>query len=490
MKKNTAYTIGSLVVLLICAFCFVVLPAFTGSGQQQGDIPVFGKYNGREIRYEQGSDFYNFVSQYGQMFQSRGQQIDSSTYYYIFNYAFNSTVSKYAYTDAVKKSGYEVPKTAVNRDMLPYFYDENGNYSSKLYRQTPESTVAEIRRGVEDSLITSRYYDDNFGSDSEMVGSTGLYGIKESSAEQDFLKSYNTDKRGFNMVAFALSEYPEEEKMNFAKENAAKFTKYDLSLITVADKSTADTVSKRLANNEITFTDAVTEYSSKNFSNTEGKITSSYQYQVENILVNKDDIAVLSDLAVDAISPAIETISGYTIFKADGLPVKANLEDETIKQAISSYITNYEKTRVEDYFKAKATDFTNEALKSDFDSACASFNVEKQEIAPFPLNFGSVNISTSVDTSVKGLSNADTNENFLKTAFSLNINEYSSPIVMNDNVVVLQFTNEEKVADGEGPYDEASIESYDASAAQDFVLSSDKLENNFSKVYFSNFMTN
>ena len=42
MKKNTAYTIGSLIVLLICAFCFVVLPAFTGSEGQQNKLPPFG----------------------------------------------------------------------------------------------------------------------------------------------------------------------------------------------------------------------------------------------------------------------------------------------------------------------------------------------------------------------------------------------------------------------------------------------------------------
>ena len=488
MKKNTAYTIGSLVILLICAFCFVVLPAFTGSSQKQGETPVFGKYNGKEIRYEQGSDFYNFVSQYGQMFQSRGQQIDSSTYYYIFNYAFNSTVSKYAYSDAVNKSGYEVPAEAVKREMRPYFYDENGNYSSKLYKQTPESTVAEIRRGVEDSLVTSRYYDDNFGSDSDMVGSTALYGIKESDAELNFIKSYNKDKRGFNMAAFAISDYPEEEKMNYAKLNAAKFTKYDLSVITVSDKATAETVAKRLANNEITFTDAISEYSTKNFTNTEGKIASSYQYQVENILVNKEDIATLADLAQDAVSPAIQTISGYSLFKCDGTPIAADLESEDIKSTVSSYILNYEKSTVEDYFKAKATDFTNAALKSDFDTACASFGITKVEIAPFPMNFGSINISTSVDTSVKGLSNADTNENFLKTAFSLKLNEYSSPIVMNDNVIVLQYTTSETAGDDEGPYSEDSLKSYDESAAQGFVLSSDKLENNFTQVYFSNFM--
>ena len=488
MKKNTAYTLGSLIILLICAFCFVVLPAFTGSGQKQDNLPAFGKYNGKEIRYEQGSDFYNFVSQYGQMFQSNGRQIDQSTYYYIFNYAFNSTVSKYAYTDAVKKSGYEVPKAAVNREMVPYFYDENGKYSSKLYKQTPEATVAEIRRGVEDSLITSRYYDDNFGSDSDKVGSTALYGIKESDAELAFVKAYNTNKRGFSMAAFPLADYPENEKMNYAKNNAAKFTKYDLSLITVEDKSTAETVAKRLANNEITFTDAVSEYSSKNFSNTEGKITSSYQYQVENILANKEDLAVIADLAVDAVSPAIETITGYTLFKADAAPVKADLESEEIKKTVSSSLSSYEKSLIEDFFKAKAKDFTNEALKSDLDTACAKFDIEKQEISPFPLNFGSINISTSVDTSVKGLSNADSNENFLKTAFSLKLNEYSSPIVLNDNVIVLQFTKEEKAAEGEGPYSEDSLKSYDESAAQDFVLSSDKLENNFSRVYFSNFM--
>ena len=133
MKKNTAYTLGSLIILLICAFCFVILPAFTGSSdRQQEKMPAFGKYNGREIKYEQGTDFYNFVSEYGQMFQSYGQQMDSSTYYYIFNYAFKSTVTKYAYEDAVNKSGYVVPKSAVTRKLIPYFSDENGKYSSRI----------------------------------------------------------------------------------------------------------------------------------------------------------------------------------------------------------------------------------------------------------------------------------------------------------------------------------------------------------------------
>ena len=61
------------------------------------------------------------------------------------------------------------------------------------------------------------------------------------------------------MAAFSKMDYPIEEKINFGKKNAAKFNKYDLSVITVSDKSEADKVATRLNNSEITFEDAITE---------------------------------------------------------------------------------------------------------------------------------------------------------------------------------------------------------------------------------------
>ena len=148
MKKNTVYTLGSLIILLICAFCFVVLPAVEGRTSRQVDsnAPVFGKYNGKEIKYEQGSDFAEYVSQYGQMYQMYGQQLDQSAYYQIFSQAFSSTVLKYAYTDAVTKTGYTVPQSAITREILPYFYDENGHYSSKLYKQTSDEAKLELQK--------------------------------------------------------------------------------------------------------------------------------------------------------------------------------------------------------------------------------------------------------------------------------------------------------------------------------------------------------
>lgn len=502
MKKNTAYTIGSLIVLLICAFCFVVLPAFTGSEGQQNKLPPFGKYNKREITYEQDSDFANYVSQYGQMFQAYGQQLNEQTYYTVFKYAFDATVRKFAYEDAVNKSGYVVPQAAVNRNMVPFFSDENGNYSSKLYKQTDPKTVENLRKSIQSGLVASRYSDDLFGSEEDIVGSEALYGLKESDAELDFLKSYNANKRGFQMALFNTSDYPEEEKLKFAKENQAKFNKYDISIVTVEDKAKAQTVLKRINNNEITFEDAISEYSLNYFTNSEGKVTSAYQYQIENLLVNKDDLAILTDLAVNSVTDVIETSNSFSIFKKNGETKAPDFEIDEYKDLVSTYLRNYEKTRIEDYFTAKANDFIAQAAKSDFDSACTSMSIKNVEIPAFPLNYGSVAIADSLNTSIEGLSSADTNEKFLETAFNLKMNEMSEPMVLNGYVAVIKYTsdgNEAKAADTNDEETDNSeddeiadvlsnISGLDQSSANSYILSSDKLENNFAEVYFSNMM--
>ena len=491
MKKNTAYTIGSLVILLICAFCFVILPAMTGSGQTGPKLPPFGKYDGKAITMEEGSDMKNFAANYSQMFQQYGQQLDDSAYFTILNSAFASTATKYAYQDSVKDSGYVVTSTAVKQNMIPYFLDENGNYSSKLYKQVPDSTKQEIRDSVEDNLYTTRFYDDNFGSDSDIVGVHTLYGIKESNNELDFLSDLNKNQRGFSIAYFPLSEYPTEEVVKYGKANSNKFVKYDMSVITVADESVAKTVTRRLANNEITFEDAVTEYSTKSYGNSEGKLTSNYEYQIEEILSNKDDVSKVTGLALDAVSDPIHTTTGFSIFKNNGASTNPDFEATEIVETVSNYLTTYESTTIEDYFTVKANNLITEAKKSDFASACDTLGVAFATIDPFPLNYGDVSILSSVNGSgTEVLNGASSNDNFLKTAFSLKLNEYSKPFVMNRNVAVLQYTTEKEVADAELVFNAGELKSYDELAAQTFVLDSDKLENNFVEVYFNNFMSN
>ncbi len=488
MKRNTVYTLGSLIILLICAFCFVVLPAVEGrtSRNQGGDTPVFGKYNGKEIKYEQGSEFANFVSQYGQMYQMRGQQLDQTTYYQIFNQAFKSTVMNYAYSEAVKKSGYVVPKTAITRSILPYFQDENGNYSSKLYKQASDDIKQDLHNSAESALIADRFANDNFASNDERVGITPLYGLKNSEAEKKFIASMNKEQRSFNVAAFSKSDYPLEEKLKFANQNAALFNKYDMSIVTVEEKSNAESIAKRIANNEITFEDAISEYSEKTYSSSDGKLTNAYQYQISNILQNKDDLAAITGLSAGATSDIIQTNTGYSIFKNNAAVTKPDFNSEDLQRVVSTYISAYELTLIEDYFTAKANDFIKEAKASDFTSAAEKLNVKTSEISQFPLNYGNVSVLNSLDTSAEGMSNADKNENFLKTAFSLKLNELSEPVVLNNNIIVLQYTKAGSSVD-----DDVNVNllvSYDQTSATDSIMKSDKLEDNFLTVYFDNYM--
>ena len=488
MKKNTVYTLGSLIILLICAFCFVVLPAVEGrtSRSQAGEAPVFGKYNGKEIKYEQGTEFANFVSQYGQMYQMYGQQLDQTAYYQIFNQSFKSTVLNYAYTDEVKKSGYVVPSSAITREILPYFQDENGNYSSKLYKQTSDETKQNLHESAEAALIADRFSNDNFTSSDEAVGYTALYGLKTSAAEKNFIAGMNKEQRGFKMAAFSKSDYPLDEKLKFANSNAALFNKYDMSIITVEEKSTAETVAKRIANNEITFEDAVSEYSEKNYSDSDGKLTNSYQYQISNILTNKDDLSSIIGLGNGATSDIIQTNTGYSIFKNNAAVTKPDFESEDLQRVVSTYITSYEMTAIEDYFTAKANDFIKAAKASDFDSAAEKSAAKTSEIAPFPLNYGNVDVLAKLDTSDENLNNAEKNENFLKTAFGLKLNDYSEPLVLNNNIIVLQYTTESSSADDD--VNTNSLSSYDQTSAADTIMKSDKLEDNFLSVYFENYL--
>lgn len=487
MKKNTVYTLGSLIILLICAFCFVVLPAFEGkASRQQGQAPVFGKYNGKEIKYEQGSDFADYVAQYGQMYQMYGQQLDQRAYYDIFNQAFNSTVLNYAYSEAVEKSGYKVPQTAINREILPYFQDENGNYSSKAYRQTPDDTKRRFQEAAESQLKARRFSDDNFGSTSERLDLIALYGLKNSEGEKAFIAKMNKEQRGFKVAVFPKSDYPLDKKIEYGKQNSAKFNKYDISVITVEDKSTAETVLKRIKNSELTFDDAISEYSDKNYSSTDGKLTNSYQYQIENILANKEDLAVVTGLATDAVSDIIQTNTGFSIFKNNASAEKPDFDTDEIQRTVSSYISTYEVTLIEDYFTSKANDFIKEAKASDFETAGAKLGVKTAEISRFPLNYGNVNVLNSIDTTVEGMSNAETNENLLSKAFAVKLNEFTEPVVLNNNIVVLQYTVE-----GSSDDDDVNINlltSYDQTSASEAVMHSDKLENNFLSVYLENFM--
>ena len=489
MKKGS-YTIGSLIILLIAAFIFVLVPMFSG-GRKGKQIPAFGKYDGTEIRYEQGTDFANYVTQYAENYKSRNIQISNSDYYYLFNSAFTTTVMRVAFTKAVNKSGYIVPESAVNRAMMPYFTDETGKYSSKIYKLADPARVAEMKEQFQETLVAQRYQEDLFGS-YETLGKEAMYGVKTSDSEIAFLQSLNDEKRKFSMVSFNMNNYPDSEKAAYGKANSDKFTKYDFSVITIAEKSKAEACAKRIANNEITFADAVSEYSQKSYTNDSGKMNSKYAYQISGSLQNEKDFETLKALKADEVSSVIQTKIGFSIFKADSDPAEADFSDADVLKTVQNYINSNEATVIEDYFNSQAEKFIASAKESSFDAACKKFSLTKLSVPEFPMNYGNVSAAAKLDTSIEGLSGAATNENFLKEAFSLAKGEISKPVTNGRNILVLQLA--ETIRSSEEPVEKGAlideITSYDQSASQTALLASPKLENNFSEVFFKYIMAN
>lgn len=488
MKKGLSYTIGSVVILIICIVAFV-LPGTMGSGAQGNmDGIVFGKYDQKKINYTGAgiSDFDQALTNFYNMIQSQAGQIGPEDQIYLFNYAFNSTVMKYAHQSYVEKAGYQAPKDSITRTIKSYFSDSEGNFNAEYFNSIPEDQIEELVKSVSDDLTEGRFYRDTFGSDLEVLGENELFGVKHTDKEIAFLKDFSKEKRGFRMAAFNKMDYPTEEKVSFGKKNAAKFNKYEMSVITVEDESLAKTVLTRLNNSEITFEDAITEYSDKNYSDSDGNLTNAFQYQIEKLLSNPEDLSKIIDLAVDATSSIVKTNTGYSIFKMKAAKIEPDFESDEIISRVSSYINTYETSIIEDYFVTKAKDFSSIASNIDFETACEKANIENIIIPPFPLNYGSISIAQSLDSSLTGLAGANEDENFLKTAFSLNMNEISEPIILNDHVIILQYyTNEDGREDKDSDLIANQLDTFDEDAYSNSIMSSPLLENNFQSVYFN-----
>lgn len=471
---------GSIIILVLAAVSFIVIPAMMPNAQKQ--MPEFGSYKGKKIEYVQGSYFTNAVEYYVSQQKNQRQNLDDGAYFNIFNRAFRDAVMMLAFADEVKKSGYKPAKPLIERSMLPYFSNSNGVYSAKIFRDTPESRKVEIRKQVEEQLIYNRYAQD-------------ISTLKYSQAELAFIADMNKQTRAFDAAFFSTNDYPKSEAAEFGKKNAELFTKYDLSVITLATESEAKKLAQRLKNNELVFTDAVAEYSTNQYSDEKGVLNNAYHYQLKGIVKSEDAFKKITELEAGTISDVTETSTGFSIFTATGPATKADFSDDSTADLVYNYMTIYEAGIIEEYFINIAKDFSAEASLNGFKAASVKFNAETAEIPAFPINYGNSRLLGSIQFgSNPKLAEAQSNEKFLTTAFSLAEKEISAPTVLGKNVVVLQL-KEIKTDEDLSPETLQSIypdytSQFDTDAIQSFFMASPHLKNNLLNAFFKYFMSN
>lgn len=486
--KKLFYTIGSVVILILAALAFILIPALTQTYSNEGII--IGSWNGEPIKYEMDSYFTTMVEYYTNKMKESGEEVTNNNFYGILSNAFSTTVLNMAITEEVKKSGFSAPDSKINREMLPYYFDSEGKYSQKIFRDTPDSRKIEIKQSVTDSINYQTYIDDYFGSDNGSI-----FGIKKSSKEIPFVSKINANTRGFDAVSFSTANYPKDEAAQYGKQNPDLFNVYDLSVITVKTEDEAKKIYNQLTKNEIVFEDAVTALSTKVYSSDNGKLSYTYEYQIIPLLSSTDDLNLIKSLAAGGISSVIKTTDTYSIFKQNSSITPPDFTSAALIDAAHAYILSKEAGRVEEYYSNIAKDFALAASRSGFDAACSQFGLEKFSVDPFPLNYKNKDMLMYVPSDkYPALSGAESNEHFLKTVFSLNDNEISDPIVLGTNVLVLQLTQKSKEVT-QADLDNFSfvypyyVREYDQISFHNAFVRSDKVVNNVLSVYFDHFFS-
>lgn len=484
IKKNLLY-FGAIIVLVLAVVAFVFIPALGGSAK--GKTISFGKWNGKPVEYVQDSYIIRQMQALTEQVQQQGQELDQYTYYQIMQSAFRAAIVRLAILDSIKTAGYAVPESVVNKRLVNYYIDESGRYSQKRFNETPETTRAKYRNQLTEDLNAQRFAEDMLGSQG------GHFGLKTSSKEIDLIKSMASPERSFEYVSFSIENFPQTEVAAWGKVNSELFVKHNLSVITAETEAIVKKAGSAIKNGEVSFEDAVTTWSTRNGTDAEGNLQSSYRKDLNNLLADAKDLETVLALGVGETSGIIKIGSSFALIRCNGNTVEPDFSNATVLAAATSYMKNNEKGKIEDYFMNLASVFVENARKEGFDIACSTAELDKKTTSPFGLNYGNKEIMSEVPSaSITEFAGAEKNEKFLLTAFGLEAGSISEPVLIGSNFIILKLL-EEKAADPQMQEMMPMFYNYYASSWAESTLSAaflsdKKLEDNFMKTYLEHFL--
>jgi hypothetical protein len=263
-KANPFVFIGSFFVLILVVVAFV-MPSSLGldSGRRNTDL-TFGYYDKVPISYVPGnyfSQYYNAVSQHRQ--NTSGGDNFSMSDYQAWRESFEAATVHTAMIREMDRSRYSVPAKIVDREVakLPYF-QQNGRFSSILYRQMDENARLTLWRQMQDDIVKSRFLADVLGPEIEnpFMGKTRK--LPRPSAEGEFIGKMASLQRSFSMAVFNADAYPDEEYEAYLSEHPELFRSVYLSMITVSsNEREAQKILSSIIDGETTFEDAARAHS-------------------------------------------------------------------------------------------------------------------------------------------------------------------------------------------------------------------------------------
>ncbi len=435
-KKKTAHPLFyvlSIILLVIIVVTFVGSPVAQRLGTT-GSI-VFGTYDGKDIAYRPGNYFAAQVRNAEALMKSSGQTQDTeSLAYSVWYRAYQQTVIHTAIMAAMNASGALVSEDRVDQNILELpQYMENDKFSEELYNQESRTDQDATRQLVRDGILQAAFEIDV------------ITGLLTSSAEKQFVASMGKTERSFQFVSFAFSDYPAEEVKKYAAANADKFRKIKVSRIQVkGGESEAKELKKKIQDKSSTFEDLAKTYSTDSYATSGGDMGWKYYYDLESDFEKKEQLQDVFALKAGELSEVIQGTYGWMFFRCTSEAVAADVSDKATLDVVKDYVQRYEKGKVEDYFTEIAGKLSRRAGEIGFAAAAREAGAAVVNTGYFPINLQSVfpydTVKAIPDSATP--SSAAYNEDFFYRGFSLGKNQASSPIVLDDRIVVLQLLGE------------------------------------------------
>ncbi|MFP4643001.1 MAG: SurA N-terminal domain-containing protein [Spirochaetales bacterium] len=471
----------SVVILGIIVVSFVAGP-IVGQFAGPSASTEFGSYRGRPIELKQGSYMQNQVAQLG---QQMGNPQNTAEMYQLYRRAFEQTLLHTAVLMEAEDGGMSVSTDRVNNQIvqLPQF-QEGDSFSQSALDDTSQEELMNLRTNMREGLIYEKFVQDV------------LEGFHYSSEEIAFFASQGSLERRFEVAQFAFDEVPQEVVSGYAEENPELFRNAEVSMINLGpDRELAEEVLELLENGEDTFENLAEEFSiDEDSAENQGQRGRVFQYQIEQEVLESEDVETLFSTSEGETTPIIDTESGYTIYRLDSPTQQAELDDEDTIEVVREYLEEFEQGILEDYMFEQAENFAFDVRDgADFENSLDEYRARRSETNFFPINYGGQPFLPRIET-VEGetLGSAQQSEEFFRSAFSVDIDETTDPIVLDETIVVLMPVEEREQDPADTERIAATVpqlyQQYQGAEIERTLLDQSLIEDNFNQAFSRNFL--
>ncbi len=478
--------IFSVAILVIVVVTFIGGPLVGGvGGQQAGGRLIFGYYDGTPIEYRPGNYFARQLQMLEQQAsESEAQEDPQMQMYQIWRGAYDRTLFHTAVVHRAKQSSIPINPEQIDRAIAqnPQF-QENDRFSSRLYERLSSQQQYELRELTEEDLLHDRYLRD--------VLSYNL----TAAAESDFFASMASPQRRVEYVSFPFDTYPDSALRAYMEEEPELFQSVEASTITLQKENysleEAEDIYNQIVGEESSFEEAARNYSGDMFAELGGDAGEIYFYDILPDFPSEEPVRELFSTPQDEVSPLVEANSAYVLYKINRSAQSPDPENDELLSEVRSYLLNYERGVIADYFQNVAEEFTQAARDNGFQEAAAEMEIEAYDTEFFAINYGNLPYFASVERNTE-LGNVHTNRSFFTQAFGTPLNAVAEPVSLQNRIVVINPVEER---DAEEQTNEMLASFYPNFVQQtagrtleNDLLNSDLIEDQFMETLFTQVM--